>query len=302
MTQTFEIPFAKFHGLSNDFIVTRGNGFPPSLPELARAITARHTGIGADGFIVVLAPDDKRHDARIRFFNPDGSEPEMSGNGIRCAGAFLLGNRRTRGAATLDVGSRGNTAQATLKIETLAGVKTLELIRAERGIWIFEVGMGAPILTPREIPFEGGDSSRPLVGYELRTSRGLLPVTVTSMGNPHCTVFVTDFNAVDGAGLGGEIERNKIFPNRTNVEFVKVISRREIEVQFWERGVGETMSSGTGSCGAVVASILNGLTGRKVRVRTLAGDLEVKWPANGEVKLTGPVERSAQGTYYFRDC
>lgn len=285
MAKNFEIPFTKFHGLGNDFIVARGSGLPKSLPALARSITERHSGVGADGLIITLPPANKKNDAKIRFFNADGSEPEMSGNGIRCAGAYLLGKKRAR---------------RPVRIETGVGVKPLQLVKTGNDGWIFEVGMGAPILEPAKIPFLAGDATAPIVAFSLPTHRGVLPVTVTSIGNPHCTVFVADFAAIDWASLGREIEGNDRFPNRTNVEFVKVISRREIEVRFWERGVGETMSSGTGSCGAVIACILNGVTERKVRVRTVAGDLQVNWPAKGEVTLTGPVERIARGTYYYR--
>src|SRR5204863_7225792 len=118
-------------------------------------------------------------------------------------------------------------------------------------------------------------------------------------GIPECTVFVGDFDGLDWAQVGREIETSELFPNRTNVEIVKVISRNEIEVRIWERGVGKTQSSGTGSCAAAVACVLNGLTGRKVRVQTLAGSLEVAWPEGREVTLTGPVELIARGTYYF---
>ena len=280
-----QIPFAKFHGLGNDFIVTSGRGLPRSLAPLAREMLDRHTGVGADGFIVLLPPRSSRHDARARFFNADGSEAEMSGNGIRCAGALLAGRKK------------GNRR---LSIETAAGVKTLDRINSGKGSWLFRVGMGRPEFDPPRIPFKAGEFPPPVVGFPLRTHRGVLPVSVTSMGNPHCTLFVGDFAAVDWHGLGREIERNELFPRRTNVEFVKVISRREIEVRFWERGVGETASSGTGSCGAAVACILNGLTDRKVRVKTRAGVLEVAWPQDGEITLTGPVVRVAQGKYFSR--
>jgi diaminopimelate epimerase len=207
--------------------------------------------------------------------------------------------------------------------------------------------MGAPVLDPAKIPFKAGAFPVPIKGYPLRTQQGVLPVTVTSMGNPHCSVFVRSFDPpvpcaagvgpngpspacgpkpfggrrpeggfgpqggvwpgasaagpydLGWEGLGREIETNPLFPNRTNVEFVKVISRKEIAVQFWERGVGHTMSSGTGACAATVASILNGLTERQVRVQTQAGSLLVAWPENGEVILTGLVERIAQGTYNY---
>ena len=255
----------------------------------------------------MLPPRNEKHAARIRFYNADGSEAEMSGNGIRCAGAFLAEFSRGR---------------KTFLIETPAGLKSLEKVKEENGKWLFRVGMGAPVLEAAKIPFKAGAFTAPLKGYPLRTRQGALPVTVTSMGNPHCSVFVRGFdppvpravgvgpNGVrPGAGaagpyvlgwesLGREIERHPLFPNRTNVEFVKVISRKTIAVRFWERGVGHTMSSGTGSCAAAVACILNDLTERQIRVRTEAGSLQVAWPKKGEIILTGPVEKVAQGTYH----
>jgi len=320
------IPFAKFHGLGNDFLVVGAEGLPRPLSKFARAILDRHTGVGADGLLVMTPPRAKEHDACLRVFNADGSEAEMSGNGIRCAGAFL---------------SQVSPARRTFLIETLAGVKTLERVKEEKGKWQFRVGMGAPILEPAKIPFKAETFAVPVKGYPFLTERGELPVTVTSMGNPHCSIFVEDFvepayhpaatdrapgfstapleqgaaksresgtvrhpstflrDCEDWESLGREIETSPLFPNRTNVEFVKVISRREIAVRFWERGVGHTMSSGTGSCAAAVASILNDLTGRQVRVQTQAGSLRVAWPENGEVVLTGPVEGIARGAYSY---
>ncbi len=301
---TYNIPFAKFHGLGNDFLVVGEKGLPRSLAKFVPAILDRHTGVGADGLLVLTAPHNKKHTAHLRFFNADGSEAEMSGNGIRCAGAFL---------AELRPGHH------TFLIETAAGVKSLEKLSATKGKWQFRVGMGAPVFDPAKIPFKAGDHPAPVKEYGLSTEHGLIQVTVTSMGNPHCSVFVQDFESAAQVGkasdspesetlkrypagwemLGRGIEINPLFPNRTNVEFVKVLSRYEIEVRFWERGVGHTMASGTGSCAATVASILNGLTERRVRVRTEAGSLRVEWPENGEVVLTGPVERVAEGTYNY---
>jgi len=303
------IPFAKFHGLGNDWLVVGGEGLPRPMSKFARAILDRHTGVGADGLIVMITPREPKHAARIRFFNADGSEAEMSGNGIRCAAAFL---------------AELSPARRRFRIETLAGVKSVEKMRQGKRGWLFRAGMGAPVLEPANIPFEAGNSTAFLQGYPLRTERGVLPVTVTSMGNPHCSIFVQDFEDIalapncrsasaEGGGpqsdsgaarldwksLGPEIETNPRFPNRTNVEFVKVISRKEIEVCFWERGVGPTMSSGTGSCAATVASILNGLTGRQVRVQTEAGSLLVEWPEHGEVVLTGSAQGIARGAYNY---
>lgn len=270
--------------MGNDWLVSVQRDLPSALAAFARNILDRHTGAGADGLIVVMPADVRRHDARIRFFNADGSEAEMSGNGIRCAGAFLL-ERKPR--------------KRTLEIETLSGLKTLEKGKSSEGKWMFRVRMGAPILAPNQIPFRPADLESPLLRFPLKTYRGELPVTVTSMGNPHCSVFVPDFDSVDWLRLGREIEQSEHFPNRTNVEFVRLVSQNEIEVRFWERGVGHTMSSGTGSCGATVAAILNGLTERRVRVRTEAGTLEVAWPEGGEVTLTGPVVRVMSGKYQY---
>jgi diaminopimelate epimerase len=280
-------PFIKYHGLGNDWLVARESDVPTALPDFVRRILDRHTGVGSDGFIVVMKPQTRAHDARVRFFNVDGSEAEMSGNGIRCAGAFLI-ERKPRKRA--------------LQIETLAGVKTLEKKKESPGEWSFRVRMGAPILDPALIPFSPREAAFPVLRYPLKTRQGDVAVTVTSMGNPHCSVFVPDFEKVDWPRLGQEIEVNEHFPNRTNVEFVRLVSRNEIEVRFWERGVGHTMSSGTGSCGAAVAAILNGLTDRRVHVSTQAGKLEVAWPEGGEVSLTGPVKKVMEGKYAYRQA
>ena len=276
------IPFAKYHGLANDWVVVRQSDVPGDVAPFARCILDRHTGVGADGLIVVMKAQLRGHDARVRFINADGSEAEMSGNGIRCAGAFLAERKPQKRA---------------LEIETLAGTKRLEKGKSGEGKWMFRVRMGKPILEPAKIPFKPADTPAPLLRIPLSTYRGALQVTITSMGNPHCSVFVADFDSVDWLRLGQEIERDEHFPNRTNVEFVRLIAKDEIEVRFWERGVGHTLSSGTGSCGAAVSAILNGLTDRRVRVRTEAGTLEVAWPPEGEVTLTGPAAKVMSGKY-----
>ena len=281
------IPFVKYHGLENDWIVVLANEAPAGLPQFARRILDRHTGAGSDGLIVVMKPEARGHDARIRFLNADGSEAEMSGNGIRCAGAFLIELKPQK---------------RTLEIETPAGVKTLEKGKSGAGKWMFRVQMGVPILTAAQIPFQPAETASPLLRFPLRTYRGDLPVTVTSMGNPHCSVFVADFDTVDWPRLGREIEQDRAFPQPHQCRVRPlVLPRRDRSVKFWERGVGHTMSSGTGSCGAAVAAILNGLTERRVHVRTEAGVLEVAWPQGGEVTLTGPVERVMSGKFY-RPC
>jgi diaminopimelate epimerase len=278
------IPFVKYHGQGNDWLVVAEKHLPSNLAGFAREFLDRHTGVGGDGLILVMKPQVRGHDARIRFINADGSEAEMSGNGIRCAAVNLLERKPQK---------------RTLELETLAGVKTLEKEKLSEGKWMFHVRMGAPILVAADIPFAPAVQAASLLRFPLKTSRGELRVTVTSMGNPHCSVLVADFESVDWLRLGREIEHNEHFPNRTNVEFVRLVSKGEIEVRFWERGVGHTKSSGTGSCAATVAAILNGLTERRVQVRTEAGPLEVAWPLDGEVILTGPAERVMSGSYLY---
>jgi diaminopimelate epimerase len=153
MVTEIRVRFQKLHGLGNDFVVADARGLPRSLSPLARAITHRNTGVGADGFLVVLPPTGRAHDARVRFFNADGSEPEMSGNGIRCVGGFLMSE---------------SGAKRELAIETKAGLKTLRLVSSQRGRWIFRVSMGAPILEARHIPFRAGSARSPVVNFPLR--------------------------------------------------------------------------------------------------------------------------------------
>ncbi len=285
MSKTSKITYTKLHGLGNDFLVTGNRAITGDLGPLAKSICERHTGVGADGLLVVMKPRSTNNHARVRFFNADGGEAEMSGNGIRCAGAFMM---------------RKNARRRILRVETASGVKILESLSAQtkQGKWTFRVNMGRPILEPEKIPFVAGRHPSPVVGYPVGTANGVLAATVTSMGNPHCSIFVEDFSNIPWEDVGREIERSPLFPNRTNVEFVRIISTKEIEVRYWERGVGKTLSSGTGSCGAVVACILNGFTGRAVKVRTLAGTLEVDWPEDKEVLLSGPAELIADGVYY----
>lgn len=302
------VPFVKYQAAGNDFVVVstrdlgsggRGRPTPARLESLARAILARHTGVGADGLLLVRPPAKPKHHLALQIFNADGSEAEMSGNGIRCAAAWLL-DPVPIGLAFGEVEKMLDIALLRVEIETPAGLKTVEHVASRRGERSFRVAMGKPVLQPAKIPFAAAGVA-PIKRYPLPTSLGTKEATVTSMGNPHCTLFVESFDELDWRALGREIERHPLFPNRTNVEFVRVISAREIEVRFWERGVGETASSGTGSSAAAVAAALNRLTGRKVRVKTPGGELEVQWAKSNEVFLTGPVRVVARGEYEYDD-
>jgi diaminopimelate epimerase len=289
------ISFAKYQATGNDFIVVAANdlGLEKSgviaprqkwLAAFARSILARHTGVGGDGLFLMWRTRGSRSKAGVRIFNADGSEAEISGNGLRCAAAWLLDQE---------------ASAKTFSFDTAAGVRAVHYLGRRRGERFFRVGMGVPVLKAAEIPFNADVKSGPVVRYALQTSLGTREITVTSMGNPHCTTFVRSFDGLDWRKLGREIEHHRAFPNRTNVEFVKVLSERAIEVRFWERGVGETASSGTGTSAAVVAAVLNDRTRRDVLAKTPGGLLRVHWPPSKEVVLMGPVSRVATGTYEY---
>jgi diaminopimelate epimerase len=264
------IPFTKAHGARNDFLLTWAHEAPlERLRDAAIAITDRNTGAGADGWLLVSPPGRERP-ASIRLFNPDGSEVEMSGNGTRCAAAFLV-----------DAGLAGEE----IRIVTGAGLKQLRLLEHQGLRFVFEMNMGAPKVEPGDLHF-----TLPLSG-------GPRECAILWVGNPQCAFFVEDFE-FDWKTLGAEVERHPRFPNRTNVSFVKVVDRHRIDVRFFERGAGFTMSSGTGSTGAVAAAVLRGLCESAVTVETLAGPLEFRWEGD-EIRMVGPAEIVAGGEFYF---
>jgi diaminopimelate epimerase len=267
-----KIPFTKAHGAGNDFLLTWANEAPrEDLTRVARAICARHTGIGADGWILVSPGPQMSggYDASIRLFNADGSEPEISGNGTRCAAAFLV-----------DIG----LAQGEIRICTGAGVKPLRLIERNEMQYLFEMNMGKPAYSADELRFL------------LRLSDGPREVSILNVGNPQCVMFVDNFG-FDWKKIGAEIECHSHFPNRTNVSFVCPVDERSLDVRFFERGVGETVSSGTGATGAAVAAILRGIAKSPVRVLTPAGPLELRY--DDDVFLVGPAEITGGGEFYL---
>jgi diaminopimelate epimerase len=231
---------------------------------MARAICDRHTGIGADGWMLI-EPASAGDDGAIRLFNSDGSEAEISGNGTRCAAAFLV--------------EHGH-AGAEVRVRTGAGVKPLRLLERAGRRFLFEMNMGRPEFTAERI-------SLPLAG-------GVRDVTLVWVGNPQCAMPVADFD-FDWRKLGAEIERHPRFPNRTNVSFLRARDEHTLEVRFWERGAGETMSSGTGSAGAFASAVRRGLIRSPGRVLTPAGTLDLRW--DGEIYLTGPAEIVAEGVF-----
>jgi diaminopimelate epimerase len=265
------IPFTKAHGAKNDFVLTWANEAPiENLPEIARAICSRNTSVGADGWMLVAAPHrGADYHGEIRLYNSDGSKAELSGNGTRCAAAFLID-------AGLDAG--------IVRLRTAAGDRDLRLIERNGLRFLFEMAMGRPEWDPAQVRFP------------LDVSGRTRQVTILNTGNPQCAVFVDDFD-FDWRKLGAAIEKHPMFPERTNVSFVRVVERHILDVRFYERGAGETMSSGTGSTGAAWAAALRGLVDSPVRVQTPGGPLDLRW--DDQVYLTGPAEIVAGGVFYF---
>ncbi len=266
------IPFTKAHGAKNDFLLTWASQAPrEDLPAVARAICDRHSGVGADGWLLVspAAPDPPGWDGSIRLFNADGSEAEISGNGTRCAAAFLI-----------DAG----LACDEVRLLTGAGLRRLRLIERRELAFLLEMNMGRPLCRADQVRV-----ALPLAG-------GTREVTIVDVGNPQCALFVEEFPPLWQA-LATEIEAHPFFPRHTNVSLVRPLDRHTLEVRFFERGVGETMSSGTGSTGAVVAALLRGLADSPVKVLTRAGELDLRWEE--DVYLTGPAEIVAGGEFYL---
>jgi diaminopimelate epimerase len=289
-----DIPFTKAHGAKNDFLLTwRKDAKVRDYPAFAQAICDRYTGVGADGWMLV-------DEDAIELYNSDGSKPEISGNGTRCAAAFLLRSRATASSQTTtpsnptapfaDPGrSEPRTSASgppnpseTLTIKTGAGPKHLKLLRQTGPEYWFEMNMGKPTFIADRFPLE--------------VSGELTDVTILNVGNPQCAVPVDNFD-FDWRAMGREIEKHPHFPKRTNVSFVRKIDAHTIDVRFYERGAGETMSSGTGSTGAVATAIRRGLVTSPVLVLTPAGPLELRWDES--IFLTGPAILTVDGIFHY---
>ncbi len=274
--------FTKMHGLGNDFVLV--NCFEEKLdlaqaPALAARICDRCLGVGADGLILLLPADSG--DVNMRIFNSDGSEAEMCGNGIRCAAKYLY--------------ERGLVKKDRIKVETLAGMIIPELYIENGCVKSVRVDMGEPRLERSEIPMEGPPGQ--VISEPLRAGGAAYKITAVSMGNPHCVIFVPDAEMVALREVGPCIEKHRAFPNKTNVEFIQVLSSQEVFMKVWERGAGETMACGTGACAAAVACALNDHTGRRVTVHLKGGDLLIEWAENNHVYMTGSAEEVFTGEY-----
>jgi diaminopimelate epimerase len=287
--------FHKFQALGNDFLIVRDSALracddeveaqgPASLQSFSKQVCDRHFGAGADGVELLLdSPRVAGADFEVRLFNADGGEVPISGNGTRCVAAYLYLIEKWDGPE--------------VRIATGAGIKVLRPVDRSGSRMVFEAEMGAPRFASDEIPVITTTRLDRVTGQRLDVDGQSVEFTATSMGNPHCSVFVDDFEKIDWRALGSKIETHAAFPDRTNVEFVRVINRDEIEARFWERGVGETLASGTGACGAALAAMINGLAAAKVKVMTAAGALIVEWRDDGMVIQTGEASAVYRGDW-----
>ncbi len=277
-----DVPFIKLEGAGNDYVYIDllKNGYDLPFDDLAKKISDRHFGVGSDGLVLIMKGSNAPF--RMRMFNSDGSEAEMCGNAIRCVAKYLF--------------DRGYSDRRELSVETLAGVKKLSIVRREpehSTSWV-KVNMGSPILRGADIPVN--IDREPVTDIEVSGYRG----TAVSMGNPHFVVFVDGITDTHVLQDGPRIEKDPLFPSRTNVEFVKVIDRENIEMRVWERGSGETLACGTGACASVVAAVLGGHTSRNVSVNLRGGNLEISWEKKENcVYLTGPAREVFSGVYFY---
>jgi diaminopimelate epimerase len=268
--------FTKFHGLGNDYLVIETEQLAgiEDLGEFARRICNRHYGAGGDGIAIVGKSDTDTADFTCRIFNPDGSEAGLSGNGTRCAVAYLHYN--------------GLWTKDELRLSTRTGLKRY-LMRGQPGPgkYLFESELGQPKFDSRSIPMSIEPSVERVVNYPFETFQ----ITAMQMGNPNCCIFVENFDALDWRRIGKQIENHPQFPDRTNVVFVRVIDRKLIELRIWERGVGETTASGTCSCAGAVAAMVNDKADRNVRVVMEGGEVKIQWrPDDDQVVITGTAE------------
>ncbi len=269
--------FTKMEGLGNDYVYI--NCFEEKVEnpsEISVKVSDRHFGIGSDGLILIKPSEIA--DFTMEMYNADGSQSEMCGNGIRCVGKYVY--------------DYGLTDKEDITVETLAGIKYLKLFVKDGKVEKVTVNMGAPILEPKEVPVlaealpEGMDK---VVDYPINVGGKEYRTTCVSMGNPHSVVFVEDTDTFPLEEVGPLFENNEFFPRRVNAEFVQIVDRTYAKMRVWERGSGETLACGTGTCASVVAAILNGLTEDEVTVRLLGGELVIRWDRDENVVyMTGP--------------
>jgi len=272
--------FAKYHALGNDYIVVdlQSSGLRLT-PSRVRALCDRHTGIGSDGILALMAAKRGADTFSVRILNPDGSEAEKSGNGLRILARFLH--------------DFGYTPRHSFSIVTAGGVAAAALQITRGRVQSIRIGMGVPTFVSAEIPVRG--PVREVIREALRVDHRVLEITCVSVGNPHCVVFVPELDAEEMRRLGPLIEGHRNFPNRTNVQFARVRSRRRIDILIWERGAGETLASGSSASAVAAAAFRLGLAGRDVTIRMPGGAVAINIDPRGELHLTGDAQPVCRG-------
>ncbi len=264
--------FTKMHGCGNDYVYV--NCLEETVEDPSKAaimVSDRHFGIGSDGMILIH-PSEKA-DFRMAMYNADGSEGKMCGNGVRCIAKYVYDN--------------GLTDKTRISLETLGGIKYLDLTVENGRVSMVKVDMGEPVLTAKEIPVI--HEKEQVVNEPMEVLGQMWNVTCVSMGNPHAVVFVEDTASLELEKIGPHFEHHPMFPERVNTEFVQVLDRKTVNMRVWERGSGETLACGTGTCASVMACILNGLTEDEVLVHLLGGDLKIRYDReSGHIFMTGP--------------
>lgn len=277
--------FTKMHGAGNDYVYIDCFRQTVEDPEsLARSISDRHFGVGGDGLILILP--SKQADVKMRIFNADGSEAEMCGNGVRCVAKYAF--------------DHGLVDRTEIAIETGAGILPLTMYpNAREQIDKVRVNMGRPRLRRADLPMTG-PAEEQVIDMNLEILDQTFRVTCVSMGNPHCVIYVDDVANFPIERYGPAIENNLIFPRRTNVEFVQVLSPHEVAQRTWERGAGETLACGTGAAAVTVAGVLTGRTKGRLVNHLAGGDLEMEWDGSNDVFMTGPAAEVFSGEYIPR--
>ncbi len=264
--------FTKMHGIGNDYVYVNCFRETVSNPEkAARFVSDRHFGIGADGMILIK-PSDKA-DFFMEMYNADGGQGEMCGNGIRCVAKYVY--------------DYGLTDKTRITVDTLSGIKYLDLHVQDGKVQTVCVNMGSPVLAPAKIPVvqDGEDC----INQPIEVDGKVYHMTCVSMGNPHAVVYVDDAEQLELEKIGPLFENHERFPARINTEFVKLIDKKTLQMRVWERGSGETLACGTGACAVAVASVLNGMTEEEVTVKLLGGELQIRWDrTENAVYMTGP--------------
>lgn len=279
------IEFCKFHGFGNDYIVFETEQLKDisDAHDFAVRVCDRHRGIGGDGIAVLEKLVGEDADYSCRIINPDGSEAGFSGNGTRCAVSYLYFKNLWR--------------DSSLKLLTKSGIKTYELLEKNEQTFWFLAELGRPKFADYEIPFVSGDNLSSIKDYNLQITNLLVPITVINVGNPVAVVFVKDFD-LNWQAIGAEIETHEKFPERTNVVFVQINDPENIEIRIWERGAGETSSSGTCSIAAAVASAFTGKANRKISVHAPGGTTEAVWREDNEMLITGRADLAFCGEWF----